>query len=176
MYSRLYSTNISFRSICIPIYILETYLSKCLYSILYPRNLSFEMSLFQDISYKLILCIPVYILQTYLSKCLFSSLYPTKLSFRRVFILLNILQTYLFEGSVFQPSVEGIDFYTISAFVFGLKAVDAVTADKSLDLNSLWSKAQEFCLKVSSLIPDDDNSKMLGVSLALGFFLFLSPL
>lgn len=56
-------------------------------------------------------------------------------------------------GSVFQPSVEGIEFYAISAFLYSLEAVGAVRLDRTLDLAKLWTKAQEYCLQDLSEIP-----------------------
>lgn len=58
-------------------------------------------------------------------------------------------------GSVFQPSVEGIDFYAISAFLYPLNSVGAIRSDGTLDLNTLWTKAREFCLQNISEIPEN---------------------
>ena len=55
----------------------------------------------------------------------------------------------LSAGSVFQPSVRGIDFYAISAYVYALKAAHATRADTSLDLEILWDKVKDYCQQVS---------------------------
>ncbi|RUS74857.1 hypothetical protein EGW08_017381 [Elysia chlorotica] len=57
-------------------------------------------------------------------------------------------------GSVFQPSVEGIDFYAMSAFTYSLETVGAVRDDTTLDLDGLWTKAQDFCKKDISEFPE----------------------
>ncbi|KAK3764152.1 hypothetical protein RRG08_055948 [Elysia crispata] len=60
-------------------------------------------------------------------------------------------------GSVFQPSVKGINFYAISSFVYSLKAAGAVREDETLDLDILWSKAEEYCLQDISKISSGDR-------------------
>ncbi|RUS74858.1 hypothetical protein EGW08_017382, partial [Elysia chlorotica] len=60
-------------------------------------------------------------------------------------------------GSVFQPSVEGIDFYAISSFVYSLEAAGVVGRDGTLDLRRLFYQAQQYCSKNLSEYTERDR-------------------